>query len=41
MPPIGPLATGAMLLPLFGGLFLGLSTLAGIPFAGRRRIPAS
>ncbi|HET6316184.1 MAG TPA: murein biosynthesis integral membrane protein MurJ [Chloroflexota bacterium] len=35
LPPLSPLVVGALVLPLFGGLFLGLSRVAGVPFAGR------
>ena len=37
LPPAGPLVTGALVLPLYGGLYLGLVALAGVPVPGLRR----
>jgi putative peptidoglycan lipid II flippase len=35
LPALPPLVVGALVLPLFGVLFLGISRAAGVPFAGR------
>ena len=37
LPAMGPLFTGAIILPLYGGLYLGLAALTGIPLPGLRR----
>jgi putative peptidoglycan lipid II flippase len=37
LPPLTPLARGAIVLPLFGAGFLGLAVLAGIPVVGLGR----
>ena len=36
LPPLPPVGTGAIVLPLFGALFLGLTRAAGVPFAARQ-----
>jgi putative peptidoglycan lipid II flippase len=36
LPHLPPVITGAVVLPVFGSLFLGLSRAAGVPFGGRR-----
>ena len=37
LPPIGPLFTGAIVLPLYGVLYLGLAAVSGVPMPGFRR----
>ena len=37
LPPIGPLFTGAIVLPLYGVLYLGLAAITGVPMPGLRR----
>ena len=37
LPPIGPLFTGAIVLPLYGALYLGLAAVSGVPMPGFRR----
>jgi putative peptidoglycan lipid II flippase len=37
LPALGPLVTGALLLPTYGGLFLAATALLGVKFAGRPR----
>jgi putative peptidoglycan lipid II flippase len=37
LPPFGPLAIGAIVLPLYGCLYLGLAALTGVPLPGLRR----
>jgi len=37
LPPFGPLAIGAIVLPLYGCLYLALAALTGVPLPGLRR----
>jgi len=37
LPPFGPFIRGAILLPLFGGCYLGTAALLGVPMPGFRR----
>jgi hypothetical protein len=37
LPPLHPIVTGAIVLPLFGLTFIGVAVLLGIPVPGLRK----